>query len=65
MKTTKIHGLKLNNPARNTRKLINSQTKLANQLNAPLPVVQKPVEPAVFDINYLKNVWEKLVKFFK
>ena len=66
MKTAKIHGLKLGNPARNTQKLVNSQTKAHNLLNsAPQPVMQNKVEPAVFDIVYLKNIWNRLVKFFK
>ena len=65
MKTAKIHGLKLGNPARKTQKMINSQTKVGHHLGAPQPVLQKPVEPAVFDINYLKGVWNKLVQFFK
>ena len=64
MKTAKIHGLKLGNPARNTQKLRNSQTKITSQIGAPQPVMQNKIEPAVFDIVYLKNVWNKLVKFF-
>ena len=65
MKTAKIHGLKLRNPARNTQKLINSQTRVGKGVSGPSQeVLPGKVEPAVFDIKYLKSVWNKLVKFF-
>jgi len=65
MKTAKIHGLKLGNPARNTQKLVNSQSKAQGLLqSAPQPVMPNKVEPAVFDLAYLKNTWKKVVKFF-
>ena len=65
MKTAKIHGLKLRNPARDTQKLRNAQTRVTSQFGAPQPVMQNKIEPAVFDIQYIKGVWNKLVKFFK
>ena len=65
MKTAKIHGLKLGNPARNTQKLKNSQTKTALYTGCSQPVMPGKIEPAVFDVKYIKNVWNKLVKFFK
>ena len=66
MKTAKIHGLKLGNPAKNTHKLANSQTKIGRSVSgAPQPVVPNKVEPAVVDFQYFKNIWNKLVKFFQ
>ena len=66
MKTAKIHGLKLGNPATKTHKMVNSQTKSRKFIvGGAHPLMTPKTEPAVFDIEYIKNVWNKLVKFFK
>ena len=66
MKTAKIPGAKIGNPSKKAQQLINSQTKVQKKvLGAPQEVLIGKVEPAVFDIQYLKNAWNKLVKFFK
>ena len=66
MKTAKIHGLKPKNAVQNTRRLVNSQTKSGRIVSGPSqPVVPNKVEPAVFDIAFIKATWNRFINNFR
>lgn len=66
MKTSEIQRMRNNVNIQNAHKLIKSQTKSARVVSGPSqPVVPGKVEPAVFDIAFIKNVWQRLVKNVK
>ena len=66
MKTSEVQRLRNNANLQNAQRLIKSQTKSSRVISGPSqPVMPGKVEPAVFDITFIKSAWKKLVKNFK
>ena len=66
MKTSAIQRMRNNVNIQNAHRLIKSQTKSSRVVSGPSqPVMPGKVEPAVFDIAFIKNIWKRLVKNFK
>ena len=66
MKTSEVQRLRNNANVQNTQKLLKSQTKSSRVLSGPSqPVMMNKIEPAVFDIAFIKNIWKRVIKNFK
>ena len=65
MKTTKIRGYKAEKSVQAAQKLSRTQTKSQRAVSGASQPVMTKVEPAVVDVQFFKDKWNELVKFFR
>ena len=65
MKTPRIQGLQSKKNIQATQKLARTQTNAQKAVSGPSQPVMQNIEPAVVDVKYFKDKWNKLVRFFR